>query len=454
MRDWSTTLGNLLSTTSTWEESAAILCDCLDKCPTPFGSCYREEFWNAGSFKAGAHFAPLGLSPDSSDIFPINVEVALVFCKEDLQVEDLALIDVVKLMLTACNFLSTAGWSSSPLRKEKKTSINSGQKGMLKHFSEASKRFKSFPTTAVSFEDVSRDLRERKVDYNGNVVSVRRELTADKVIPAWPSIGSAATCPVEKLLKGELLDDLTDPRRCLRPVSEWPSETPSSRVYASDEEWYKIVKAGYERGMMVEVPEANIFRNNLGDKVLAGAMGVDKIKVTPDGEVELLRFISILCPINSYLRKLRGQSKNLPYLGQLNMALLGAEEQIVVDSEDMESCFNIYKLNENWPAMFTFNKQVPQSAIGGDPSILIWVGLCTIPMGCTFAVDVAQDLLRELVFGEAAIPSASEMRKSAALPAGDISILCLDGYDHVRRVKDALTNLQDVEESQHTLRFR
>ena len=454
MREWSSSLGNLLSSASTWEESVKILCDSLGTSPTSFGACFRGELWNVRSEKTNAHFAPLGPSPDSSDVFPIEADVALKFCMTDLNLNDEAMLSLLRLMFSACNFLSMAAWTSTPLRKNSKNKINSGQKGMIKHFVAAAERFKSLPSNAINFGEVAQDLRERRVDYNGNIVSVRRDLSAAKVIPAWPAVGLAATCPVERLLKGELLDDLEDPQRCLRPVSEWPTETPVSRVHASDEEWYKIVKAGHERGIFAEVAESDIFVNNLGDKVLAGAMGVDKIKETEQGTVELLRFISILCPINAYFRKLRGQSKNLPYLGQLNMALLGAEDQVIVDSEDMESCFNIYKMNNKWPGMFTFNKRVPQSAIGGDPNVMIWVGLCTIPMGCSWAVDVAQELLRELVFGEALIPLESEMIKSASLPEGEISILRLDGYDHVRLAKDALISLQEVSESDHTRRFR
>ena len=51
-----------------------------------------------------------------------------------------------------------------------------------------------------------------------------------------------------------------------------------SKVYASDTEWYDICKAGFERGMMGPIPEDEIFVNNLGEKVLQGAMGVDKLK--------------------------------------------------------------------------------------------------------------------------------------------------------------------------------
>ena len=69
----------------------------------------------------------------------------------------------------------------------------------------------------------------------------------------------AATCPIENLLKGELKDDMSDPWRCLLPKDEWPAQTPTSRVHATDEEWYEIVKAGYARGLMVEYWKTRFF---------------------------------------------------------------------------------------------------------------------------------------------------------------------------------------------------
>ena len=191
---------------------------------------------------------------------------------------------------------------------------------MIRHYLGAAERFtigqKSFIRKALvpsmDIGIISKELVERRVDYGGNVVSVRRDLIAAKVIPAWPSLGEAAVCDVARLLDSELADDLADPARCLLPESQWPEITPTSKVHASDSEWYAIVKAAGERGMMVEVQEADIFVNNHGDKVLAGAMGVDKLKESADGPIEMLRFISILCPINAHFRKLEGTVTSCP----------------------------------------------------------------------------------------------------------------------------------------------
>ena len=64
--------------------------------------------------------------------------------------------------------------------------------------------------------------------------------------------------------------------------------------------------------MFKTIPESEISCNNLGEKVTAGAMGVDKVKEIEGQRVELLRFICILTPINTYMRQLQGDSWSLP----------------------------------------------------------------------------------------------------------------------------------------------
>ena len=64
-------------------------------------------------------------------------------------------------------------------------------------------------------------------------------------------------------------------------------------------------------------------------------MGVDKIAEVNGKQVNLLRFICILVPINTYLRKLRGDSQLLPFLPHMGLLALGPNELLYVDSEEM-----------------------------------------------------------------------------------------------------------------------
>ena len=165
-------------------------------------------------------------------------------------------------------------------------------------------------------------LLERKLSYSGELVSVRHELVASKVIPCWPKVGEAAVCPIVDFVDEHLVDDLANPLGCLLPESEWPLEVPRSRVHANDAEWYPICKAAVERDMFCEVAEDKLFRAKCGTPVLAGAMGVDKVKDVGGIPLILLRFICIFCPLNPYLRKMAGDSGLLPQAALLNNLIL------------------------------------------------------------------------------------------------------------------------------------
>ena len=129
-----------------------------------------------------------------------------------------------------------------------------------------------------SLDDSIASLKDRAPDYSGGTVSVRRRLEAAKVIPAWPKVGHACVAPIFSLVDKELQAELASPASILLPESEWPEVTPTSTVHADDDEWYDMCVAGHEREMFVPIEEEKIVRNNLGEKVMIGAMGVEKIK--------------------------------------------------------------------------------------------------------------------------------------------------------------------------------
>ena len=116
----------------------------------------------------------------------------------------------------------------------------------------------------------------------------------------------------------------------------------------------------------------------------------------------------------------------------------------------MESCFNIYKLPHKWLEFSTFHKKVQQSALGGDANKEAYVGLTTLPMGFQGSVEVAQAVLCELEFGVTGLDLGTELRKDKPLPVGtNISVLCLDGFDFISVVTDALTTYEWQPSVQH-----
>ena len=112
----------------------------------------------------------------------------------------------------------------------------------------------------------------------------------------------------------------------------------------------------------------HVFKGLNGKPVLNEAMGADKFKVVDGKTVELLRLICILVPINSYLRKLRGDINIFPFLPQMTLITLEPNEVLFTDSEDMMNCLNLLKMPDSWAGYFIFEKPVSKSAFGGDPN--------------------------------------------------------------------------------------
>ena len=65
------------------------------------------------------------------------------------------------------------------------------------------------------------------------------------------------TSPTLTSSDGELLVDFSDPKRCLKPVDQWPSATPIGHAMSSAEEWYKIVERSLRLGFVDTVNEAD-----------------------------------------------------------------------------------------------------------------------------------------------------------------------------------------------------
>lgn len=337
------------------------------------------------------------------------------------------------LMIKSLNFLACAGWTDSPVCLECPSDLSPAQRTSLRHLFDSAFHFLDTDLKHYDVSSIRNNLSDMQIGYNGDVVTTRKPLIADLVKPAWPKAGKACLFPIVNFLTPELQDDINNPERCLLPKEQWPDHPPSCKVYASNEEWYELVKYGAHIGLFGEIAEEEIFKDQHGNVVLNGAIGVDKVKTVNGVDKMCLRFISNFIPINSYLRKLRGDSKLLPCVTQLGLILLEDGELLQLESEDMESCFNLFYLPKAWAGYCAYAKKVPQSAFGGSPNVFSYAYIKAVPMGCTFAVDVMQCMARKYVFKLCQVPSDTELNRNSSLPDENISLVCLDGFDYIRK---------------------
>ena len=429
--------------------SLALMGEALKSSMGRLGSYWRRNCVSSDSPTSGAP------PKFSRELLPVSLPAARVYlagvhppsvreegpCSLQVEASRYWALIIVSLL----GYHATAGWTSKEVGGPPQRNLLKSQEAMLRHIFNNCYRMLGDKPFEACFSEAVEDLGTRRTSYGGESVSKLRELDADKVFPAWPSADKAGILPVADFVEGELRDDILDVKRCLLPRSQWPDRTPRSRVHASDAEWYRLVQEGLKRGIFAEVAEDQIFRNQHGEMVLNGAMGVDKIKKTEGGELHLLRFICIFVPINAYVRGLRGDADALPYLGQLGLWLLEDDEVVLTDSEDMESCFNLFAMPSCWLGLFAFEKEVPRSVIGGSPHETMRVAMRTVPMGWVGAVDLMQAMARRLVFKTSGIDPGTEMHKNKKMPKGDeLTVVCMDGVDHLRKVKAAAAAVEET----------
>ena len=392
--------------------------------------------------------ATTGSTPEtmrSNDLLPISVASAKVFMrgKDDrLAVWVLKVVEILNYYALGCK----------PKQPGKK--LTPTQELMLTRLVDVGTRISYHGGSVRSYKEGYAELVTAKFDYSGEPVQYMQELVAEKVIPCWPKVGEAAVQDAVRFVDPQVRAWLEDPIACLLPVSQWPDVPPLSRVRATDTEWEKIVRAGYERGMMRLVRDDEVFRDTKGRPVLNGAGGVRKVKTVGGEERELQRFISILVPSNTYQKNMPGDDDHLPYLGQMSMMEVEIDEDILIDSEDLTSCFNLFRVPPRWSGFFAFAKKVSARVFGGPPNELVYVGMAVVPMGWINSVALMQTVVRTLVFARSNIPEESEISKLKWFPKDDsVSVVYLDSYDELRRVNKGLAEVLSGGMSQRHQRF-
>lgn len=337
---------------------------------------------------------------------------------------------LVKSMTDALNFLYCAGFSSNYVLPGNVRPLTRRQEAMLEHLWLVAAEFLAVGGEPFSFSEVREELAIKRLSYSGEVVSVRRSIVAELVEPVWPVIGEAAVCDITDHIEPHLAAELLNPRGCLRPVEDWPKQTPHSVGFAEKHEWYATVRAAYLRGMMAPVADEDIFKNQFGHYVLNGAMAVDKFK---NGR-RLQRFICCFTPLNLYTRDIEGDASTLPSASFVSRFILSKDEVLSVDGEDLQSCFNLYRLPAAGRGYMAFNLRVPwfffDKPGGGDTFVAVTI----VPMGWGPSVAISQNLLRRLIFHSNLVDPSCELRIGQNFPLSQAALACIDGIDLVSKV--------------------
>lgn len=262
------------------------------------------------------------------------------------------------------------------------------------------------------------ELSKMKLSYQGEVVEKARPLTLAQILDGLPPVEFGAKINLLDVVSPEMKEQLLNPEALLLEGDELPPEVPEPRIHAEKDEWHKICRALYERGLVRPVKDFPVLD---GQRVVNGAFGVAKSgKVTAEGQ-EVLRFIFDLRASNSVLRVIEGDIKSLTGAAAFQRIVLEDSEVIRLSGDDLVSAFYLFELPPVWSPFLALRGAVPWRALGIDEPGETHLGAAVLPMGWNSAVGIMQHVHRRLALEGpprgGGLPSLLEIRKDAPFPA-------------------------------------
>ena len=107
------------------------------------------------------------------------------------------------------------------------------------------------------------------------------------------------------------------------------------------EDWFLFCDQLLKLGVFSRVHEDDLHVVK-GQKVLNGLFGVSKHEFV--GDVEIMRIIMNMIPVNNICRGIEGDISTLPSWAGMSPLHLQPDEQLLVSSEDVRAFFYIFKV--------------------------------------------------------------------------------------------------------------
>ncbi|CAE7806385.1 unnamed protein product [Symbiodinium sp. CCMP2592] len=405
MKDWRLKVRNVLNKRPRIASLGKVYMDAILSLKSALGTFARVHS-NPERLPPGDEPNPSeGRPPSQRDVLPMHPALIIPgpgrVTKEN--------VHWIRVVITVLNYLYCAAWAQ-PVCVPLPRTFSNAQIAVVNRVADQVTRMIGREGTVGPAPESVKKLKAKKFDYNGQPIDHMQDLVAERVIPAWPSVGTAAVVNLEDCLPADLKQAIQDPTAYLLPVAELPDRHRGSRVRATDEEWHKIVRAGYDRGMFTAVRDEDIPVDKRGHLITNGAGGVRKTKEKDGKTIELQRFISILCPTNDAMRLLPGAQDTLPYIWQLPAVMAEKDSYLVLDSEDLQSAFNLFRMPPRWAGFFAFAKKVRGDALGLSRDVEVRPGLTVVLMGWTSAVTLIQAAIRFISYDIGKVPSLGDVR--------------------------------------------
>lgn len=266
----------------------------------------------------------------------------------------------------------------------------------------------------LSFNDVVKELRERKLSYTGEEITQPRELSPEQIVGSLPPPGHGGSIPLTFFLTGRTKYLVENPLENLIPLRERSTGSTQAKVHIQKGFELEVFKLLETRGIIKWVPADTTFKD-AGGSCLNGLFGVEKPgKTTPSGK-PVLRVIMNLVPANRLLQVIAGDIQLLPSAAAWLPLVLDRDGELHISQGDMSAAFYLFAIPPQWDQFMTFNCRFLGEQVGMTSGS--WFRPCcrVLPMGWNSSVGIMQMLTREILLRQG-LPRDLELHKGKSVP--------------------------------------
>lgn len=265
-----------------------------------------------------------------------------------------------------------------------------------------------------SWIEVWKDLKDKKLNYNGEEVALAQPLTFEQLLPSLPPEGHGGSVELAPLLEGRTRFLMENPDQVLLKGFDCFPGKNNAKVHVSETEAPKIFRLLFERGVIDFVSSDQVHSDRKGP-FLSGMFGVAKPnKFTPGGK-QALRLIMNLIPINRALEVILGDISELPTASTWQQLVLTEGDSISISQADMASAFYLFRVPPAWLKYLCFNFKLKGKDVGFPGSKEVYPACRVLPMGWASSVGIMQMASRELI-RRSKLPEVDELCKQGSIP--------------------------------------
>lgn len=266
----------------------------------------------------------------------------------------------------------------------------------------------------VLFEEVKKEVKEKKVSYTGEEVSQPLPLSVDQIVGGLPPRGHGASVPVEPFVVGRTKYLLEHPLESLRCFSERVDTPCQARVHIKAGESLAVFKLLEDRGIISWVPANTAFTDERGT-YLNGLFGVIKQGRFTGGGEPVLRVIMNLIPVNGILEVIEGDISFLPSPTAWIPICADDGECFSMSQGDMQSAFYLFRMPPGWEKFFCFNFCVMGEHVNQATGQLFRPACRVLPMGWSSSVGIMQQISRQVLLMRG-LPPQLEVQRVQGIP--------------------------------------